>query len=126
MAADFPVTGTPPPGSYRIASQSAALFAAAVGVAVLVGGWVLRIDILRGAVPGYVGLKPNTALALILGGCALWNSCRTSRRTLAVSRVCSILLLLIGVSTQAEYLFDVDLGIDQLLFYDFTPERAHL
>ncbi len=91
------------------------------GVAVLVG-WAFDIQTLKSGLPGLVTMKPNAALGFVLAGASLWLS--SSRDGMGTSRGkalaagCAILLAAIGVLTLAEYAFQWDLQIDELLFHD--------
>ena len=91
------------------------------GVLVLVG-WALDLRVLKSLFPGLVTMKPNAAVCFVLLGAALivlsrertgWQ--RRARRALATA------VVLIGALTLAEYVFAVDLRIDQLLFSDTVP-----
>ncbi|MGA9380144.1 MAG: EAL domain-containing protein [Phormidium sp.] len=73
-------------------------------------------------------MKANTAIALIIGATALWllhqkkeNNPNKKRIVFAVDFL-SILVILIGLLTITEYLFQTDLGIDQLIFQEINPE----
>jgi signal transduction histidine kinase len=65
-------------------------------------------------------MKANTALAFLLSGLSLWLLHGDIARPLSlrINQFCALLTLLIGLLTVTEYLFDWDLGIDQLLFKD--------
>ncbi|MUG97678.1 PAS domain-containing protein [Scytonema sp. UIC 10036] len=87
-----------------------------VGCLVLIG-WVLDIAVLKSVLPGLVTMKTNTALGFVLAGTSLFPLAQpTSRKLRLISRLCSFIVFLIGLSTLSEYLFGCDLGIDQLLF----------
>jgi len=88
----------------------------AAGVLVLVG-WALDLRVLKSLFPGLVTMKPNAAACFVLLGAALivlsrertgWE--RNARRALAT------VVAVIGALTVAEYVFGIDLRIDQLLF----------
>jgi hypothetical protein len=101
----------------RVASVAAVL----VGAAMLIG-WALNIAILTSVVPGYVTMKPNTAISFILSSLSLWllSSLPGTVPGGDATRTCAAhigagLVTLVGLATLSEYLFGVDLGIDDLL-----------
>ena len=111
---------------------ASALLPALSGVlAVLVGGvvltgWALDLAALKSVLPGWVSMKPNTAVAFILTGLALllsrreWSEGRSERTAAFGSRLVALLAGLIGLLTLAEYTFGWNPGFDQWLF----PEPA--
>ena len=110
-------------GHARIESLSRAsgVLVALLGLTVLLG-WQLDIALLRGGTPWRTAMNPTTALALIVGGGALWMWHRASRRSSAPSpmsaavRIAAAAISLLGVITLAGYVADQGLGVDQLLF----------
>ena len=89
---------------------------------VLVGGWIYGIGPLKSIVPGFSTMKPNTAVAIGALGITLileqhWSKGR------AFAWV-GTLPLSIALVTLAEYAFDWDAGIDQLLFKDSASAHA--
>ena len=52
-------------------SLASSCLVAVVGLAVLLG-WHFDIELLRAGLPGRTPVNPATALALLLGACALW------------------------------------------------------
>lgn len=99
-----------------------------IGCSVILG-WMLNIPLLKSVLPGLVTMKANTALGFILGGASLWCWLR-QRKTrqpsaggenssppfLLYSSIAAFAVLLIGLLTLIQYGFQVDFGIDQLLF----------
>ncbi|WNG33025.1 HAMP domain-containing histidine kinase [Archangium violaceum] len=90
-----------------------------VGLVVIVA-WVFGINSLKGLRPDLPTMKANTALCFMLSGIALVlasipHSSPIKRRA---AQVCSGVVTLISGLTLAQYFFDVDLGIDQLLVRD--------
>jgi PAS domain S-box-containing protein len=95
----------------------AALVALATGVLVLFG-WLLDIPSLKSVLPGFVTMKADTAVGFILAGAALALLGRAARsvRIRRLSQACAGATALLGLLTLSEYLFALDLGIDQVLF----------
>jgi hypothetical protein len=92
-----------------------------VGLAcVVLCGWALDHEILKTVVPGLVTMKANTAVALALCSVSLWlllpEAAGISRR--AIAMLLGLTVALIGAATLCEYLFGVNLQIDQILFRD--------
>ena len=107
---------------------SAASAAAVVAGIVVLAGWALDIPVLKSILPGWVSMKPNTALAFILIGLALqlpelpaaWLGAQLPIHLGRLARGCRWLTGLLGLLTLAEYLFNWNPGFDQWLF----PEPA--
>jgi PAS domain S-box-containing protein len=81
-------------------------------------GWAFDIPWLKSVLPGFVAMKANTALALILAGAslAIRGTGEHSTRIRVLSMACAATVAMLGMATISQYLFSVDLGIDQLLF----------
>ena len=96
--------------------RAAGLSTAALGIVVLTG-WLLDIAMLKSIVIEWPTMKPNTALACILAGVSLWAlATEPAWRVLRiVAIVCSVAVAAIGGATLAQVVFELDLGIDQLL-----------
>ena len=88
-----------------------------VGFLVLVG-WISDIPSLKSVLPSLTTMKANTALAFILAGVSLWvlQKEQTSQRTRRIGQACAAFVALAGMLTLSEYVLDLDLGLDQLLF----------
>ncbi|MCX6618695.1 MAG: ATP-binding protein [Acidobacteria bacterium] len=110
----------------RSFSRAAGLIAALAGILVL-AGWLFGIDFLKTIVPSGYPMRANAAGCFILCGTALWLIGRESRGAArGIGQACAVLAALIGLATLAEYLFGIDLGIDQLLFREaLDPQIPH-
>lgn len=85
--------------------------------AMVLAGWLMDMPSLLGVMPGQVTMKANTALGFLLAGLLLLmaKSARSSAKdTLRWALEAGILSL--GLLTLSQYIFKVDLHIDQLLF----------
>jgi PAS domain S-box-containing protein len=108
-----------------------------IGTLVLIG-WQFDIALLKTGLPnGLATMKVNTAVGFVFTGVALrllaaqsLNSCESQKPTSSNQRAqgllvgCSLLTLLLGLLTLAQYAFGWDLGIDQLLFADQITEAT--
>lgn len=106
--------------------QTTALAVVALSVLVLFG-WAFQVGLFISLFPGFVAMKFNTAVALLLCGAALWFSQRKTVRTDRISQICAVFATAIGGVTLIEELGGWDFGIDQLIVTDRTnaPVPAH-
>jgi PAS domain S-box-containing protein len=103
--------------SLKTFSRAASAAVVLVGGLVLMG-WALDLTALKSVLPGLATMKPNTALAFILAGVALWLllTNETQPRLRRVAQVCAVVVALIGLLTLSQDFFGWNLGLDQLLF----------
>jgi PAS domain S-box-containing protein len=92
---------------------------------VVLAGWIFNIPALVYIVPGLPKMTVNTAVGLILAAFSLFFYNKTFvaggqpwQRQLAL--VLAGLVTLLGLLTMSEYIFAVDLGIDQLFIEDLA------
>lgn len=136
MVADFGTAGTQhDPAAPELDSGSLRLLAV-LGVAVgcvaltttcvvLIGGWVVGVDALKGVPPGFSTMKVNTAIGIGCLGAALVVA-HADRRYSRIADTAASVAALIGLATLAEYAFHWEAGIDQLWIRDLaTPPSAH-
>ena len=104
---------------YRLSSQVASRVVLAIGLLVLIG-WLFDVSALKSVLPGSVTMKANTALAFLLAGATLWQATRAIQNRWAAQyiKLFPLIIMLIGLLTLGEYVFNRDFGIDQLLFKD--------
>lgn len=96
----------------------ASVLVISIGCLVLIG-WVFDIAILKSVLPKMVTMKANTALGFVVAGTSLLIVTKpTNRKLRLLAVVCSLFIISLGLSTLSEYLFDWNLGIDELLFKD--------
>ena len=90
-------------------------------------GWIFDLQLLKSILPGLPSMKANTAACFILGGFSLFLQQRRRAELTTIKRqkldkalifTCSSLIILISLVTLFQYSFNLDLGIDQLLFKD--------
>jgi anti-sigma regulatory factor (Ser/Thr protein kinase) len=92
------------------------VLAAALGLTVLTGWYTHNLTLLQ-IHPSFVAMAYNTALCFTLSGAAL-GAFALGRRRIALA--CGAFLALIGGLTLSEYLFNVSLGIDELLMRSYV------
>jgi|GEM_PF-6917134 len=106
------------PLSVRVVATSCALVGV-ISITVL-AGWALNVPTLKSLLPSLAPMKANTAVCLGLLAMAIWF-CRTAlsrRRNRWLVWILTGLVILTASVTAAEYAFQWDAGIDQLLFAD--------
>lgn len=91
----------------------------AVGCLVLIG-WQFHIPILKSILPQYITMKANTAIGLIALAVAvsLMHRAESDRLRMRLARMAAAFAFLIGLATLFQYLFNYNLGIDELIFED--------
>ena len=103
---------------FKRMSKAASLFAILIGLLVLLG-WLLNIDVLKNISPFWITLKVNAAFAFVLLGISLWLFEKEPKGPInwrqGVIYICAIIITLIGLLTVCEYLFNINLGIDNFL-----------
>jgi PAS domain S-box-containing protein len=104
-------------GAALVAAASGASVAALGGL--VVAGWITVALALIQVLPGFPPMQYNTAIGFMICGAALLSAALELRRPTALL---GGLAAAIGLATLVEYLFQADLGIDQLLVetYIFT------
>lgn len=99
-----------------IALRTCASLGIGLGLVVMMGWW-LRLPQVVQILPTFVPMQFNTALSFLLAGSGLWAAILLRPRW--VKLIAAVLALLCG-STLAQYLFDLNLGIDQLFVHAWT------
>lgn len=86
---------------------------------VVVFGWIVDSPMLKQVISGLPTMKLNTALLFVLTGGSLVTVERTS-----ISRLCAAMAVIIASLTLCEYLFDWNVGIDELFIQDVRTRTA--
>lgn len=102
-----------------IFSQIAGIMAIGVGMLVIVG-WFFDNQTMKSLYSGYVSMKVNTAIGFIFSGLSLlfFHQAKGNKNYHFVALIFAVLVILVGGLTIFEYLFNVDLKIDQLLVHE--------
>jgi PAS domain S-box-containing protein len=117
---------SPPIAAFQSFSKKASIAVIAIGFIVILG-WILDIQLLQGILPGLPSMKFNAAICFILGGVSLLLQQYQYAKPKIIKHKkiyqfliysCSSLIILISSLTLIEYIFNFNLGIDQLLFQD--------
>jgi PAS domain S-box-containing protein len=123
QAGNYSIPGLRSHAGLRAApAQWAGVITSLVGLTAL-SGWMFHLPALTSVLPGAVQMKANTAICMIACGAALLILAR--RSSVGFERLAQVLALvpfIVGLATLAEYLFDWQLQIDELLVKD--AERA--
>ncbi len=106
---------------HYVAGATACLAGAAA-----LAGWALDVGVLKSIRPGWVTVKPNTAIALALLGVAFLLTSRPPQDRNAepstwrsvLGSACALVAGLIGLLSLSEYAFNRNLGIDQWFFVE--------
>ncbi|MBS4052413.1 MAG: PAS domain S-box protein [Methylomonas sp.] len=103
--------------SALLISRSAGIFTIALGFIVLCG-WALDINMLKSVLPGLTTMKPNTAVGFMLTGISLSMLTIAPGKGIAkwISQMPAWLVISFGILTFVQYIFDLNLAIDNLLF----------
>ena len=116
----WPVNNPRTPGVV-VATVSALVILLGMGTLL---GWALNIAALKSLLPGLATMKVNTAAGFVLMGVALLlqSNRHPSPATIAIARMCALLGTAAGLLTLYEYIFRIDLGIDNFMFHPTVPD----
>ena len=98
-------------------SEYSSIILIIIGILILIG-WVFDITILKSPGPNFSTIKSNVALCFILIGASLWlqQTKRINKRNQQIAQILAVIVALIGFLTIMEHLFNLNFGIDQILF----------
>ena len=102
---------------FRKLSEFFSVIIVIIGLIVLIG-WMFNISILKSPGSGFSTIKSNVGLVFIFIGCSLWllQTKRLNTNNRRIAQILAILVVIIGFLTISEYLFNINIGIDQILF----------
>jgi diguanylate cyclase (GGDEF)-like protein len=111
--------------STHLGVVATAAVAGAIAVSALLG-WALDVPILTTWDPGNVTIKANAAVCFLLGSSALLTHARSDHSPVIrnAGTMCAVLMLVLATVTLAEYAFDRNLGIDQVLVHSTALESG--
>lgn len=100
----------------RRVANTCGILAIFISLMVLIG-WQFDIGAFKSILPGYISMKANTALALLCTGVTLILLSRPNAKRIAPAAALS---MAVGISalTLAQYIFGLDLGIDEFFYTD--------
>ena len=87
--------------------------------AVVIAGWFAHLPALVQLQPNWASMKLNTAVCFALFGAATLAVTQGRHRT---ALVCCLVVAAIAVATESQYVFGVDLRVDELLLPAFLVE----
>ncbi len=95
-----------------------------IGIVVLIG-WFTQNDFFRTIVTDQATMKFNTALCFVFSSIVLFlNYFRENKKQHPVSIILSVVIALTGLLTLAEFIFGINLGIDELFVKDEVRTTA--
>jgi PAS domain S-box-containing protein len=100
-------------------TRATGVFTMLAGILVL-AGWVFDIHSLKSVLPGIVSMKFNTAVCFVLSGLALslLDDPGVTGRKKTIATVCSWIVFIAGLVHLSEYIFNINTGIDEILWRD--------
>jgi signal transduction histidine kinase len=101
----------------RGVSEFLSILIAFLGLLILIG-WMFNIPLLLHPGAEFSAIKTNTGLAFLLIGISLWfvQTKRIKFHNQRIAQILAFFVFIIGFFTLMEYIFNLNLGIDQLLF----------
>ena len=113
---------------FRMFSEFLSIIIIFIGFIVLIG-WAFNIPLFKSPGSDFSTIKSNVGLVFLLIGFSLWLL-QTKRANPDNRRIAQILafffVVLIGFLTILEYLFNFNIGIDQMLFKEASGVFTHL
>jgi hypothetical protein len=102
---------------FKNVSEYSSILIVFIGILVLIG-WAFDIALLKSPGSGFSTIKSNVGLAFILIGISLWlqQTNRINHNNRRIAQILALAAALIGFLTLTEYLFNVNIGLDQILF----------
>lgn len=80
----------------------------------VIAGWLFHIPLLTSISPDFISMKFNTAICFLFTGISLVMIGKKNGRNSCV--VCLVIVILIAAITLSEYIFSIDIGIDELFW----------
>ena len=105
---------------YRLLPTTLSFVVMLLGALVMMG-WIIRNESLVQISSSFVPMQFNTALAFLFSGAALWG---VIEKYYQITLSAAILVLIISGLTLSQYLFGIDLNIDQLLMEHYIDTNT--
>ena len=124
--ADLRRPPTPQPFQFKTFSVWAGVLVVLLGCLTL-AGWIFNVSILKTVFPRLVSMKPSTAICFILSGTSLLLQIDLqglSSGRLRLARALVVVLMGVSILTLVEYIFNIELGFDQILFRQSAREAG--
>lgn len=98
-------------------SEMLSILIAIIGF-IMILGWIFNISMFESPGPNFSTVKSDLALCFVLIGISLWllQTRIINKRKQQIAYLLAGIVILIGILTIIEYIFSLNLGIDQLLF----------
>ena len=103
--------------TFHFLARAIAVVAVVMTLLVLVG-WQLDIEVLKRILPGLAAMNPSTAIAVALGGVALFARCRPAgtHRARLVAELAAAAMAIVGTLKLLMLLHGPDVGVDRIFF----------
>lgn len=114
------------PQACRSITRSLSLVVLLIGI-VTIYGWVFNVPVFKSVIPDSISMKFNTALCFILLGISLFilSDKEVNNKWRAFAYALTFIVLLISLMTIGEYIWIIDLHIDQF-FLSITKLIAYI
>ncbi|WP_052374191.1 ATP-binding protein [Methanobacterium sp. SMA-27] len=101
----------------KVVSEFLSILIAFLGLLILIG-WMFNIPLLLHPGSGFSAIKSNAGLAFLLIGVSLWfvQTKKIKFHNQGIAQILAFIVLIIGFLTLMEYIFNLNIGIDQILF----------
>lgn len=98
-------------------SEMLSILIAIIGF-IMILGWIFNISMFESPGPNFSTVKSDLALCFVLIGISLWllQTRIINKRKQQIAYLLAGIVILIGILTIMEYIFSLNLGMDQLLF----------
>lgn len=103
---------------WKTQSLILSLIVAFVGLIVLIG-WIFNISLLKSISPDWISMKANTAICFMMAGLTLiLFHFKKTKSMVWVAIGSKVIIILIGILSLLQYIFNFNTGIDELFFKD--------
>ena len=103
---------------FRLVAQALASFVCLIGISATLG-WQFNVSILKRILPSLPVIAPNTAVAFIIVGISILVLSKKNRGKSIANYflwALSAAILVLGMATLLEYIFQINLGVDRIFF----------